>query len=66
MYDFQHSGPLQKKITGLSFGTVFSAEKSSLLTSKSTSFRLFSMYEARTAPRTCSLSYSFWLRVSTR
>ena len=65
MYDFQHSGPLQKKTTGLSLGTAFKAEKSSLLASKSTSFRLFSRYEARIAPRTCSLSYSFWLRVST-
>jgi hypothetical protein len=63
--DFQHSGPLQRKTIGLSLAKVFSALKSSFLPSKSISFRLFSTYDASTAPRMCSLSYSFAERVST-
>ena len=65
LYDFQHSGPLQRKTTGLSFGNVFSALKSSFLPSKSISFRLFSTYDASTACGMCSFSYSFCERVST-
>src|ERR1022692_3279112 len=64
LYDFQHSAPLQWKITGLVLSSFSGPAQSSSAGSNATSFKLFSPYGIDTAPRICFSWYSLTSRTS--